>query len=202
VVTEAMHRWIPALFFLALTGAVIVLFSVEPAKARAPQAPSAAPAGEPILALDSKAPAVVATLEAPPPAPSGPLGELPALPKENPGAGATFLDGSTPEPLPKSAPSTVRFAVMLVTYRGAEQADQQPRTREQALTLAKKLAEEAKTDFLEAGKRADVLVPDAGTLQQGVLEPAPQALLFGSEVGSVSGPVDSPRGFYVFKRLE
>lgn len=198
-----MHRWIPALLFVALAGAVTLLLAVEPTKARAPQR-ATAPASGPMLALDSKAPTIVDTLLAPaqPPPPTGPLAELPALPKENPGAGTTLLDGSVPEPLPKSAPSIVRLGVMLVTYRGAEQADQQPRSREQALTLAKKLAEEAKTDFVEAGKRADVFVPDAGTVQQGVLEAAPQAVLFGSEVGVVSGPVDSPRGFYVFKRLE
>jgi hypothetical protein len=197
-----MHRWIPALFFLALVGAVGVVLTVEPAKGRSPQI--SAPSAEPILAIDSRAPAAVGTLQPLPavPIPSGPIAELPPLPKENPGAGATFLDGSTPEPLPKSAPSAVRFGVMLVSYRGAEQADQQPRTREQALSLAKKLAEDARADFIEAGKRADVFMPDAGILQQGVLEPAPQALLFGSEVGAVSGPVDSPRGFYVFKRLE
>ena len=68
--------------------------------------------------------------------------------------------------------------------------------------LADKLAKEAKEDFAAAAKQADVGLDNAGEMRRGVLEPGPEYTLFNLAVGDVGGPVDSPRGFYVFKRIE
>lgn len=201
-----MHRWVSAFFLVSIAVAVAALVLGRDA-GRKPSSAATPEGSGVVLALDASGVAVpVAPLSLPSGATAEPMaaftGDLPALPKENPGAGATLLDGTQPEPLPKTAPATVRFGAILVTYRGAEQADTQTRTREAALDQAKKLAEAAQTDFVEAGKRGDVFLGDAGVIPQGFLEPAPQHVLFGLEVGGVGGPVDSPRGFYVFKRLE
>ena len=196
-----MHRWVSALFLLCVTGAIAVLVLSKPSGARPSR--SSAASGGPVLVVDS---AVVVTsaalaLSAPVLESASPFsGELPALPKENVGAGATLLDGSIPPALPKSAPAQVRFGAILVTYKGAEQADPQARPRDRALELAKSLAVDA--DFTGAGRRGDVFIADAGVIQPGFMEPAPQHGLFSLAVGEVGGPVDSPRGFYVFKRLE
>jgi parvulin-like peptidyl-prolyl isomerase len=197
-----MHRWVSALFLLCVTGAIAVLVLSRPPAVR--PAPSVAPtSGGPVLAVDTAmvVSSAVLALSAPNLESATPFtGELPALPKENVGAGATLLDGSVPPPLSKSAPAQVRFGAILVSYKGAEQAEPQARARDRALELAKSLAQEA--DFASAGRRGDVFVPDAGVIQPGFMEPAPQHVLFSLGVGEVGGPVDSPRGFYVFKRLE
>jgi hypothetical protein len=36
----------------------------------------------------------------------------------------------------------------------------------------------------------------------GILEPAPEYVLFTLGVGAVGGPVDTPRGYWIVKRLE
>ncbi len=202
-----MHRWVSAFFLVSIAAAVAALVLGRGDAVNAVKPASAAPEGAAVLALDASGVALpvspLSLTGAPSVAPMQAFtGDLPALPKENPGAGATLLDGTPPEPLAKTAPAQVRFGAILVNYRGAEQADTQTRTREQALEIAKKLAESAQTDFIEAGKRGDVFLGDAGVIPQGFLEPAPQHILFNLEPGAVGGPVDSPRGFYVFKRLE
>jgi hypothetical protein len=105
-------------------------------------------------------------------------------------------------PLSASAPKQVTFGVALVAYRGAQGAGPATRTREEALALADKISEAAKGDFPAAIKKADVGLENAGLMPRGVLEPGPEQALFGLAVGDVSKPVDSPRGYYVFKRID
>ena len=45
------------------------------------------------------------------------------------------------------------FGVILVEYRGAQGAKPNARTRDEALELAKQLAEDAKQDFKAAGRQ-------------------------------------------------
>ena len=43
---------------------------------------------------------------------------------------------------------------------------------------------------------------DLGRVKQGILEPAPEYVLFTMPVNAVGGPVETPRGFWIVKRLE
>jgi hypothetical protein len=109
--------------------------------------------------------------------------------------------------LGKSAPREVRFGVVLVSYEGAEGApDKGARRKSDALALATRLAEEARrpsADFHAAVQRGDSgSSDDVGTVTRGVLEPEAEAALFALPVGGVSGVVDTPRGFWIVKRLE
>lgn len=97
----------------------------------------------------------------------------------------------------------MRFGVVLVKYRGAELAGDIDRPRADALAIAKAVAELAKKDFREAVKHGDPgSTVDAGRIARGILEPALESELFLLPAGGVTGPLDTPRGFWVAKRLE
>jgi hypothetical protein len=106
--------------------------------------------------------------------------------------------------LPAGAPRHIRFGVILVTYAGSEGAPERgARSKVDAVALATKLAEEAKGDFHAAVLRGDSgSTDDLGRIDRGVLEPSSEAVLFALPVGEVSGVIDTPRGFWIAKRLE
>ncbi|MEZ4298618.1 MAG: hypothetical protein R3B70_26940, partial [Polyangiaceae bacterium] len=107
-------------------------------------------------------------------------------------AGATLLNGEAPPTLANDAPKLVVFGVILVQYKGAQAAPPNARSREDALVLAKQLAEEAKTDFKAAvGKGDPGSVANAGRMPRGMLEAAPEFVLFSLAKGAVSEPVDT-----------
>jgi hypothetical protein len=118
---------------------------------------------------------------------------------ESPSAPATVV----PTSIPPDAPSRVRFGVVLIQYRGAEGVrDPRARSKEEAQRLAEKLYRVARSDFGRAVERGDPgSIPDAGVMYLGILEPTPEAVLFGLPPGGVGGPVDTPRGYWVVKRL-
>jgi len=117
-------------------------------------------------------------------------------------AGGALLDGAAVPPL-DHAPKSVRFGVVLVRYAGAEGAKPGTRTRAEATKLAGDLAELAERDFAAAvGKGDSGSAEDAGHMYRGILEPAPEYVLFSLEKGAVSAPVDTPRGYWIIKRLE
>lgn len=119
------------------------------------------------------------------------------------GPGFVMPDGHPPPALPESAPRTVRFGVVLVSYAGAEDATRGARTKADALALAETLAAQAKTDFHAAVRRGDDgSTDDVGSMRRGFIEPAPEYVLFTLPVGGVSDPVDTPRGFWIVKRIE
>ena len=119
------------------------------------------------------------------------------------GVGFTMLDGTPVPLLPQGAPRAVRFGVILVAYAGAEDAPRSARAKPDALELARKLAAQAKGDFHAAVKRGDDgSSDDVGTMKRGVIEPAPEFVLFSLEPGGVSEPVDTPRGYWIVKRIE
>jgi hypothetical protein len=130
-----------------------------------------------------------------------------AAPAADAAAGATLPDGTPVPPLPFSAPRQVRFGVVLVTY-----ADAQPsatgtrpahRSKADAKSLADRLAATATQDFRVAVQQGDPgSTEDLGQLKAGILEPAPEYILFTLPVGAVGGPVDTPRGYWIVKRLE
>lgn len=123
------------------------------------------------------------------------------------GLGATMPDGTPVPPLPMTVPRQVRFGVVLVSYAGAQPsaggARPAARSRQDARTLADRLAVSAQQDFRGAVQQGDTgSADDIGQVKLGILEPAPEYLLFTLRVGEIAGPVDTPRGYWIVKRLE
>jgi hypothetical protein len=118
------------------------------------------------------------------------------------------LSDGTPVPgLPPNAPKTVKFGVVLISYAGAQGGPvgekPNPRTKGDAKELAEKLAAEAKTDFHAAVQRGDPgSSDDVGRVRVGFLEPIADYNLFSLAVGDVSPAFDTPRGYWIVKRLE
>jgi hypothetical protein len=128
-------------------------------------------------------------------------------PRMDGGAGGTMFDGSPVPMLPMDAPRTVRFGVVLVSYDGAQPSPtatrQATRPKAEARALAVKLAGTAKQDFHAAVQQGDAgSSDDIGRIKLGFLEPAPEYVLFTLPIDGVGGPVDTPRGFWIVKRLE
>lgn len=129
----------------------------------------------------------------------GPDGDAAA---SNDDAGATLPDGSAPPEVDGDKPKSVRFGAILVQYRGAQGSKPDARGRDEAKALAEQLATTARDDFTAAVERGDPgSTADAGRMYRGILEPAPEFVLFGLEVDQVADPVDTPRGFLIMKRL-
>jgi hypothetical protein len=177
---------------IALAIAVVVLATMlvmkSTPKADAPVVPEAG------LAIDAGAPAVDAAIDdTPQPLATGGATD----------GGFRLADGTPVPPLGAHAPSKVRFGVVLVQYAGAEGAPHKARSRDDALALAVKLADDAKTDFHGAVTRGDDgSADDVGAVTRGMLEPASEAVLFGLAAGATSGVLDTPRGFWIVKRIE
>lgn len=111
--------------------------------------------------------------------------------------------GNAQPGLPTGAPKNVRFGVILVQYRGAQGAAPGARSKEEAWGLARSIAEAAKLDFKAAVSRGDPgSIEDAGRMPRGVLEPSAEYALFSLSAGAVSDPVDTPRGFWIARRIE
>jgi hypothetical protein len=142
------------------------------------------------------------------------VGDLPVTEtRGEPREGAMMPDGTSVPPLPVDTPRQVRFGVVLVSYQGAQPSvtgineahPLRPATRSKAdaQQLAAKLAATAQQDFHAAVQQGDAgSSDDVGRVKVGILEPAPEYVLFTARVGSVAGPVDTPRGFWIVKRLE
>lgn len=170
------------------------------------------PAKTPVVAADASADgdASAAPDAAAAATDADPDGGVPALEdggEADPGAandaGGTLLDGEAPPLLAGEAPKTVTFGVVLVTYKGAQAAPATARSREEALVLVKQLAEEAKTDFKATVAKGDKgSMENAGRMPRGMLEPAPEFVLFSLAKGAVSDPVETPRGFWIMQRIE
>ena len=117
---------------------------------------------------------------------------------------ADLKNEDDPSPgLPSGSPKTVRFGVILVQYKGAELAPPSARPKKEAALLAKTMAEAAGTDFKAQVHKGDPgSMEDAGRIPRGVLEPSVEYALFMLPRGSVSEPIDTPRGFWIVKRIE
>lgn len=198
-----MQRW-TALLLLGLLAAVAALVVVKGGP-RPVHAPSAlADAG-----VDDGGDASVATKgdASAEPVDGGERSDTPEPASEGPtradAGGALLLNGEPAPPVAGDAPKSVVFGAILITYRGAQQAPPNPRSREAALALAKELAVEAKTDFKAAVAKGDKgSLENAGRMPRGVLEPAPEFVLFGLGKGDVGGPIDTPKGYWIVQRIE
>ncbi len=116
---------------------------------------------------------------------------------------AEEADASPAFVLPARAPKSVHCGVILVTFAGAQGAAANARSREDAIALADKLAAEARTNFKAAAGHGDSgSADDIGRIPRGVLEKNLEFALFTLPAGGVSDPVETPRGFWIAKRLE
>jgi parvulin-like peptidyl-prolyl isomerase len=90
-----------------------------------------------------------------------------------------------------------------VHYAGAQGVSPKARSKEEAARLAASLAEKGREDFAEAVKEGDEgSAKKAGKMYRGILEPSVEQAVFKLGKGEVSEPIDTPRGFWVVKRLK
>jgi hypothetical protein len=199
-----MEKWTAVLFAVLAVTAVAVIVSERPTKGTAPAASTSAEA-----AHDAGPPAAGDAAHRD----GGADGGEAANPEEGPAqgepsagtsdAGTTLIDGSPAPALAGNTPKSVVFGVILIEYKGAQGASPTARSRDAALELAKQLAADAKTDFKAAVAKGDKgSMENAGHMPRGMLEPAPEYVLFSLPKDGVSDPVDTPRGFWIVRRIE
>jgi len=105
--------------------------------------------------------------------------------------------------MPSGAPRTVKLGVVLVQFTGAEGASSTARAKPDAFKHAQELAEKARADWKAAVKAGDVgSSEDIGRIPRGVLEHPTELAVFSLAAGDVSEPLETPRGYWVVKRLE
>lgn len=105
--------------------------------------------------------------------------------------------------LPSGAPRSVKLGVVLVSFAGAEGASPSARSKSEALAIAERLGDEARSDFHHAVTSGDPgSADDIGRLPRGVLDPGTEVAVFGLAPGDVSGVLETPRGFWIVKRIE
>jgi hypothetical protein len=176
--------------FAAVT-VIVAVWTAVPARSKSPAAPSASARKPPAPVTSTRASDL---LDTPPselePAAKG-SGQFDRLPNGSP----------VPE-LPATAPKSVAFGVILVTYRGAQLAPEGAPDKAAALEKAKGLIGPAQKDFADTVKKGDRgSQTDAGRIPRGILEPAVEYVLFSMAKGAVHPePVDTPRGFWIVKR--
>jgi hypothetical protein len=115
-----------------------------------------------------------------------------------------FPDGGKVPELPASAPARVGFGAVIFSYRGAQNAPSDARSKEEAKKKAAETIELAQKDFAAAVAKGDKgSTTDAGRLPRGVIEPPIEYVLFTLEKGKVHlEPIDTPRGYWVVRRNE
>ncbi|WP_394820497.1 peptidylprolyl isomerase [Pendulispora albinea] len=195
---------------MALGGAVVVLVGYLALKGGGSGSPSAANPADAGADSASVAPDAASTTAEEVALDAGDpfgLGASESVPTErenrDAGVGAVMADGTPVPPLPKDAPRSVRFGVILVSYTGAQGAPANARSKSEAKELAEKLAAEAKTDFRAAVAHGDSgSSDDLGRITRGTLELAPEYILFTLASGQTSDPIDTPRGFWIVKRTD
>lgn len=115
---------------------------------------------------------------------------------------STWPDGGAVPALPATAPVAVRFGAVLFPYAGAEFAPPDAPTRDVARGEAEAALEVAKSDFKKAVQLGHGGGEDLGLMRRGVLEPPVEYALFTLKTGAVyPHPVDTPRGYWVIRRV-
>jgi hypothetical protein len=119
------------------------------------------------------------------------------------GPGSRLPDGHPAPPLPEGTPKQVKIGVVIVAYAGAQGVAPGSRSKNDALAIATKLAGDAKNDFHSAVLRGDSgSADDVGHIPRGVLELGTEYVVFTMPVGTVSDLLDTPRGYWIVKRLD
>ncbi len=102
-----------------------------------------------------------------------------------------------------TAPRSVRVGVVLVAWQGAEGAKPAALPRADALAKASRLAGLARTDWNGAVKEGDPESSlDIGRIPRRVLDPRTEIAVFNLAPGEVSEPLETPRGYWIVKRIE
>lgn len=105
--------------------------------------------------------------------------------------------------LPKDAPRSVRLGVVLVEFAGAEGASKAAPAKSDAAARAAALLETARTSFSEAVRKGDPgSADDIGRIPRGVLDPSTEATVFRLKTADVSGVLETPRGYWIVKRID
>jgi hypothetical protein len=187
-----MHRWTFLVFCTLFVAAAALLFVMtgKPGPAQAVTAPVAVSAS----AAGNRSVVAGASYEAKEPS------ELPA---DGGTSFSTLPDGATVPELPKDAPKTVGFGVILIQYDGAQLAPKGARPKGEAARMAQALTKDATLDFEQAVRKGDRgSTADAGNIPRGVLEPTIEYALFSLKQGGVHpDPIDTPRGYWVVRRV-
>ncbi len=179
--------------FLIVVAVATFWARIEPPKAVAPAAAASSSAN----VVPPPTPSAIATLEA--------AVESALSPDQSGGEDfERLLDGRKAPPLPATAPQQVTFGVVVVSYQGAQFAGPNARTKEQAKQRALSVIGEAKSDFSAVVAKGDRgSTSNAGRMPRGILEAAPEYVLFALAKGEVaSEPVDTPRGYWILRRIE
>lgn len=113
-------------------------------------------------------------------------------------------DGSPLPELPADAPKRVKLGVALFAYEGAQGLGKKGRNREAALELARKALATHGADFAKVVAEGDPgSAADIGWVKRGILERRAESAVFRLRVGeALSEPVDTPRGYWVARRVE
>lgn len=105
--------------------------------------------------------------------------------------------------MPSSAPRHVKIGVVLVTFAGAEGAPQAARNKADARAIADRLGQDARSDFHRAVTSGDPgSSDDIGRLPRGVLDPRTEVAVFALATGEVSDVLETPRGYWIVKRID
>jgi hypothetical protein len=105
--------------------------------------------------------------------------------------------------MPSGAPRSVRLGVVLVQFAGAEGASSSARGKPDALKHALELAEQAKTDWKGAVRAGDVgSSDDIGRIPRGVLDHNTELVVFSLEKDGISEPLETPKGYWIVRRVE
>ena len=105
--------------------------------------------------------------------------------------------------LPSGAPKSVKLGLVFVTYAGAEGAATSARNKRDARALAEKLALDAKSDFHKAVTAGDPgSSDDLGRIPRGVLDSSTEVAVFSLVPGTVSDVLETPKGYWIVKRLD
>ncbi|MBX3207874.1 MAG: peptidylprolyl isomerase [Labilithrix sp.] len=138
-------------------------------------------------------------------APSSPVDDAGAPSSEDLDAGLYLpsLSLGDASVMPSSAPRSVKIGVVLVSFAGAEGAAPNARSKKDALAVAERLGADARGDFHRAVSAGDPgSADDIGRLPRGVLDPRTEVSVFALSPGEVSDVLETPRGYWIVKRLD
>ncbi|MGC4066550.1 MAG: peptidylprolyl isomerase [Polyangiaceae bacterium] len=185
-----------ALSTLAAVGALVFSLSVlKKREFRGPGTPRTVSSAMPRSASSALVPTVASAV-----APETPAGTAPSTTRDF----SLLPDGKPVPELPATAPKTCGFGAILFTHEGAQFAPRKARAKTEAYELAKNALPRAEQNFAEAVKLGDPgSLADAGSIGRGILERSVEYRLFTLEKGQVSPePIETPRGYWVLKRLK